>query len=323
MDYRRLGRTGIDVSPVGFGGWGIGKLLWKGGDDEESREALRGALEGAVNFFDTALAYGHGHSERLIGQVLQESPGVSALVATKITPLNMAWPAQGSLKEAFPEEHLLRCVGLSLENLGCDSLDLVQLHVWNPDWIADSSCFDCLEDLRCAGLLRLIGVSANDHEPNSVIELVESGMVDTVQVIYNIFDQSAANRLFEVCLEQGVGVIARAPFDEGALTGNVTRQTRFPKKDFRNIYFDGARRKELEPRVEALRELLGEEAATLPELALRFCLSHPAVSTVIPGMRFLSHVEMNLEAAQKGPLSQDLVTRLRAHRWDKNFYQRG
>ena len=321
MIYRALGKTSVEVSQVGFGGWGIGKQLWKGGDDEQSKDTLRAALEASVNFFDTALAYGHGHSERLIGQVLREAR-VEAFVATKIPPLNMAWPARGTLLEAFPEEHLRRCVGLSLENLERDSLDLVQLHVWNPDWMADGSWFECLEHLRSTGQIRFIGVSANDHEPDSVIELVESGLVDTVQVIYNIFDQSAADRLFDVCLRRRVGVIVRVPFDEGALTGNVTRQTRFPKKDFRNVYFDGARRKQLEPRVDALRELLGEETETLPELALRFCLSHPAVSSVIPGMRSPRHVELNVGVAEKGAISEDLIERLRAHRWNKNFYQR-
>lgn len=318
MRYRKLGETGDEVSELGFGSWGIGKQFWKGGIDEESVAALKLALARGVTFFDTALVYGRGHSERLIGRVLKKRDDV--LVASKIPPKNMHWPAQGRLAEAFPPEHLRRSLELTLQNLGREWADLIQLHVWNPEWLSDTSWLDCLEELRQAGKARYIGVSANDHDPDSVIGLVESGRIDTVQVIYNIFDQTAADRLFDTCRERGVGVIARVPFDEGALTGNVTARTVFPKKDWRNRYFEGRRRQEVEERVDALRDLLGEEVRSLPELALRFCLSNPAVSTVIAGMRSTRHLESNLIAANKGPLSSALLRRLQHHRWNKNFY---
>lgn len=319
MQYRTLGRTGLDVSEVGYGAWGIGKQMWRGADDRESLEALSLAVDLGLNFIDTALVYGNGHSERLVGDFVR-SRRERIYVATKVPPKNLRWPAQGTLEEVFPRKHILDSAEQSLRNLKFDRIDLLQLHVWNPLWLDQDEWRQSLEDLRSAGKISFFGVSVNDHQPESAVALVESDLVDTVQVIYNIFDQSPEDELFDACVQNRVGVIARVPFDEGALTGKITPETTFPKKDWRNKYFAGDRKKEVHQRAQALKQILNGEVETLPELALRFCLHHEAVSTVIPGMRSPQHVKANLAVSGQPPLSRELIRKLRDHRWEKNFY---
>ncbi len=319
MRYRKLGRTGYEVSEIGYGAWGIGKHLWVGAEDSESLRALHRAVDQGLNFIDTALAYGDGHSERLISQVLREREE-RIYVATKVPPKNGSWPARGTLEEAFPAPYIIQCVERSLRNLGVEVIDLLQLHVWDPSWIEDSQWYDTFKDLQAKGKIGHLGISINDHQPNSALELVRSGKIDTVQVIYNIFDQACEDQLLTLCLEKDVGVIARVPFDEGALTGTITSETKFPKKDWRNFYFKGDRKGQILDRVQELTQLLEEEVPTLPQLALRFCLHHDAVSTVIPGMRSVEHVEANLAASDQTALSSEMIRNLRKQRWDKNFY---
>ena len=319
MRYRKLARTGYEVSEIGYGAWGIGKHLWIGAEDSESLRALHRAVDQGVNFIDTALAYGDGHSERLVSQILREREE-RIYVATKVPPKNGSWPARGTLEEAFPAPYIIQCAERSLRNLGVEAIDLLQLHVWDPSWIEDSQWYDALKELQAEGKIVRLGISINDHQPNSALELVQSGKIDTVQVIYNIFDQACEDQLLSLCLEKDVGVIARVPFDEGALTGNLTPETKFPKKDWRNFYFKGDRKRQVHERVQALSELLGGEIPTLPNLALRFCLHHEAVSTVIPGMRSVEHVEANVSASDGTALSEQMIGNLRKHRWDKNFY---
>ena len=319
MRYRKLGRTGYEVSEIGYGAWGIGKHLWIGAQDSESLRALHRAVDQGVNFIDTALAYGDGHSERLVSQVLREREE-RIYVATKVPPKNGRWPARGTLEEAFPAPYIVQCAERSLRNLGVEAIDLLQLHVWDPSWIADSQWYDALKELQAKGKIVRLGVSINDHQPNSALELVQSGKIDTVQVIYNIFDQACEDQLLPLCLEKDVGVIARVPFDEGALTGAIVPETKFPKKDWRNFYFKGDRKQQVHERIQELNELLGEEIPTLPNLALRFCLHHEAVSTVIPGMRSVEHVEANVSASDQRVLSPGMIRNLRKQRWDKNFY---
>ncbi|MDA2937397.1 aldo/keto reductase [Acidobacteria bacterium AH-259-A15] len=319
MRYRRLGRTGYEVSEIGFGTWGIGKQMWRGGDDSESLRALHRAVDQGLNFIDTALAYGQGHSERLVGRFLKERKE-RIYVATKAPPKNQIWPARGSLEEVFPHDHIVKCTEMSLRNLDVETIDLLQLHVWNSSWIRENEWHETLEQLQEQGKVAHFGVSINDHQPNSALEVVQSGKIDTVQVIYNIFDQSPQERLFPLCLEKQVGVIARVPFDEGALTGDITPETEFPKKDWRNLYFQGGRKRQVYARVEKLRELLDGEARTLPELALKFCLHHQALGTVIPGMRSVKHVEANIAVSDQARLSQEMTHKLQEHRWKKNFY---
>lgn len=319
MRYRKLGRTGYEVSEIGYGAWGIGKSMWVGADDTGSMRALHEAVECGVNFIDTALAYGDGHSEELVGRLLRERRE-RIYVATKIPPKNMIWPARGALREVFPGSYIVRSVETSLRNLGVDIIDIIQLHVWDPSWLAENEWYDTLLDLQRRGRVAHLGVSVNDHQPDSVLDLAQSGKVATIQVIYNIFEQSPEERLFPLCLDKEVGVIARVPLDEGALTGTLTPETRFPKRDWRNFYFRGERKKLVFERIEKLKALLGPEAETLPELALKFCLHHQAVGTVIAGMRSVDHVRANAAVSRRPPLSASALREVRAHRWEKNFY---
>lgn len=321
MRYRTLGRTGLRVSEIGYGAWGIGGTQWLGGDDRESLAALRKAVEVGVNFFDTALAYGDGHSERLVGRIVRESRA-TLYVATKVPPKNRLWPARPGIgiREVFPYSYIIECTEQSLRNLGLDHIDLQQLHVWNPEWLQEEDWRRAFDDLKRAGKVRFVGVSINDHQPDSALELIETGLIDTVQVIYNIFDQSPERRLFPLCQQRNIGVLARVPLDEGALTGQITAATRFEPGDFRAFYFRGDRKRQVEERVAALKRDLAGVEGELPEIALRFCLSHPAVSTVIPGMRKVRHVEANAAASDKGPLDQQVLGILRKHAWEKNFY---
>lgn len=322
MNYRILGRTGLKISEIGYGAWGIGGGPWQGADDQESYAALHGAADLGVNFIDTALSYGGGHSERLLGRLLKERQE-EIIVATKIPPQNSRWPASpGSrLRDVFPAPYIIESTEKSLRNLGVDRIDIQQFHVWRDEWTDDPEWFETVEKLQAQGKIRFFGVSINDHDPASALKLVASGRVDVVQVIYHIFDPSPERALFPRCLEHNVGVIVRAPFDEGALTGSITPATRFPPGDFRNRYFRGNRKKQVCQRVRKLEGLLGCEAHSMPELALRFCLHHPAVSTVIPGMRTLRHVKTNCAFSDGKKLSGKLLSELQLQQWQKNFYQ--
>jgi aryl-alcohol dehydrogenase-like predicted oxidoreductase len=324
MRYRRLGRTNYEVSEIGYGAWGIGGQQWLGGSDDESLAALRRAIKLGLNFIDTALAYGEGHSEQLVGEIVREAPG-KVFIATKVPPKNQLWPARPGIpiSEVFPYDYTVSCTEQSLRNLKTESIDLQQFHVWNPEWIGSDDWRRAIEDLKRSGKVRAFGISINDHQPDTALELIGTGMIDTVQVIYNIFDQSPERNLFDACKTNDIGVLARVPLDEGALTGTIDENTTFDKDDFRSFYFRGDRKKEVVQHVEALRrDLDGVEgsAGTLPEIALRFCLSHPAVSTVIPGMRRVRNVEANMKLSDRGPLLHATLEVLRRHAWDKNYY---
>ncbi|MBI4396245.1 MAG: aldo/keto reductase [Elusimicrobia bacterium] len=322
MRYRPFGKTGLEVSEIGFGAWGIGGSMWgKTVDDASSVNALHRALDLRINFFDTALAYGMGHSEQLIGQVLKER-AEDVFIATKVPPKNWKWPASHAVpvKEVFPENWIVECAEKSLRNLGVERLDLLQFHVWSDTWMDQDGWWDAVDKLKKDGKVRLWGVSINNHEPDSALRLAGSGKADSVQVIYNIFDPSPAEALFPLCREKGVAVIVRVPFDEGGLTGAFTRETKFEEGDFRRDYFSG-RLADVVERVEKLKPLLLKEAGSLPEAALKFCLSHPAVSTVIPGMRKAEHVEANVRASDGKTLSCETLDRLKEHAWPRDFYR--
>jgi aryl-alcohol dehydrogenase-like predicted oxidoreductase len=321
MQYRKLGRTGLEISDVGYGAWGIGGRQWQGGTDDESIRALHRAFELGLNFIDTALAYGEGHSERLVAQVLKTAPH-RIFVATKIPPKNRLWPARPGtkIKDVFPRGYIVECTGESLRNLGVETIDLQQLHVWNPEWLEHDDWKRGLEDIKKSGKVRFVGISINDHQPDSAIEIIKTGLIDTVQVIYNIFDQTPEQNLFALTQESNIGVIARVPFDEGSLTGTITEETNFGNDEFRAHYFRGDHKKQVVGHINKLKKDLEGEEGTLPEIALRFCLSHPAVSTVIPGMRKVRNVEANCAASDKGPLPEAMLNKLRRHAWDKNFY---
>jgi len=321
MKYRILGQTGIEVSEVGYGAWGIGRTGWLGADDAESLRALRRAMELGVNFIDTALAYGDGHSEKLVGRAIREARG-GTRVATKIPPKNREWPAKSGVPadEVFPAKWVVECTEKSLDNLGLETIDLQQFHAWSDEWTDQGDWAEAISELRDQGKIRYFGVSVNDHQPANALSLVKSGIVDSAQVIYNIFDQSPEDELFPAAQNEHVGVIARVPYDEGGLTGKVNPLTTFPEGDFRNSYFREDRKQQVWQRVQALTKDLGIPTERLPEVALRFCLSHPAVSTVIPGVRTLGYVDSNVKAAELGPLSPSELEILRRHRWPRNFY---
>jgi aryl-alcohol dehydrogenase-like predicted oxidoreductase len=321
METRKLGNTGLIVSEIGYGAWGIGGTGWLGAEDKESLRALHRAIDLGVTFIDTALGYGNGHSEELVGRVVRERRE-DVVVATKIPPANRIWPAPDGIdpEEAFPAAHVRECVERSLRNLGLDALDVEQFHVWSDEWVGRGSWEEAIADLKAEGKIRNFGVSINDHQPANALELVRSGVVDTVQVIYNVFDQSPEDELLPACVERGVGVIVRVPFDEGALTGRIGPDTTFDEGDFRNNYFRNGRKEQVWERTEAIVDDLGIGRDDLAEVALRFILSNPAVSTVIPGMRTVRNVERNTAVGDGRGLPEDQLSRLRAHRWVRNFY---
>ena len=321
MHTRRLGRTGLNVSEIGYGAWGIGRSQWVGAQDEVSIRALKAAREAGVNFYDTALAYGSGHSEQLLRRVFGSS--LEVIIASKVPPKNYLWPARAGtpLKEAFPRDYVLSCLDRTLSNLGRERVDVIQFHVWNDEWAPLEEWRRTVEEIRASGKARAVGISINDHEPENVLKALETGLIDAVQVIYNVFDQSPEDELFPYCLKHNIGVIVRVPFDEGSLTGRIRPDTTFPSGDFRNFYFRGDRKREVWERAQAVAREAGVAVEGLPRPVLRFCLSAEAVSTVIPGMRTPDHVADNVAASDEGPLPPDLLQRLRKHRWVRSYYE--
>ena len=316
MRYRTFGRTGWKVSEVGYGMWGMGG--WTGSDDRESLASLDRAVELGCNFFDTAWAYGDGKSEKLLGETLRRHRGTRIYVATKVPPKNRQWPgrAENALDEVFPPEYLREYTEKSLGNLGVDALDLQQLHVWSDAWADDERWQRAVEELKTHGLVRAFGISINRWEPENVLRALDTGLVDAVQVVYNVFDQNPEDRLFPACVERNIAVVARVPFDEGSLTGTLTPDSRWPEGDFRNLYFFPDHLAETLTRVERLRADVPARM-TMPELALRHILHDPAVSTVIPGMRKARHVEQNLAVSDGVRLPDSVMAALRRHRWDR------
>lgn len=323
INRRTLGRTGLQISEVGYGAWGLGGNQWRGHVETDALAALRRALELGLNFIDTALAYNDGHSEKLIAQTLKET-GAQAFVATKAPPKNRIWPAQPGvgLDDVFPYQYIIECTETSLRNLATDCLDLQQFHVWNHEWTPREEWRRAIEDLKKAGKVRFFGISINDHQPDSALDAINTGLIDTVQVIYNIFDQSPEQALYPACIEHNIGVLARCPLDEGALTGNITVDSQFDPAEFRAHYFRGDHKQQVVDKVNALQAALTAAGVTKPlaATALQFCLTHPAVTTVIPGMRSIRNVEQNMAISEQGPLAAPIRALLNQHAWRKNFY---
>ena len=314
MRYRTFGRTGWHVSEIGYGMWGMGG--WTGSDDTQSLEALQRAVDLGCNFFDTAYVYGNGRSEHLLGELVRNNPDTQIYTATKVPPKNMQYPTlpEYTLEECYPPNHIEEFLHKSLENAGLDSFDLLQLHTWNDDWADEDGWSNMLDSLKRQGLIRATGISINRWEPWNAVRAVRSGKIDSVQVIYNIFDQNPEDDLFPACEEMNVAVIARVPFDEGTLTGTITKETTFPADDWRAGYFAPENLIPSVDRADALKPLI-PEGSSMPDMALRFILGNPAVSTIIPGMRKLANVENNIAASDHGPLAPALQEELRSHRW--------
>jgi aryl-alcohol dehydrogenase-like predicted oxidoreductase len=316
MRYRKLGRTGVEVSDIAHGLWGMGD--WSGSEDRQSLQALQLAIDLGCNFFDSAWAYGAGKSDGLLGQAIRDNRGQRLFAASKIPPKNQRWPALAEYKyhDVFPPDHVFRYADLIRRQLGTDSIDLLQFHVWDDSWTEVLDFPRTVEKLKRDGVIRDFGLSLNRWEPENGIRAVRTGLVDAVQVIYSIFDQSPEDELFPVCQELGVGVIVRVALDEGSLSGTMTKETKFPKADWRSGYFNPKNLANTMQRVDKLRRVL-PAGMSLPEMALRFTISHPAVSTTIVGMRKLEHVRENCGLSDKGPLSRELLAELKKHRWDR------
>jgi aryl-alcohol dehydrogenase-like predicted oxidoreductase len=316
MNYRTFGRTGWPVSEIGYGMWGLAG--WTGSDDEESLASLHRAVELGCTFFDTAWGYGAGHSESILGRVVKAYPEKKLYVASKLPPKNFKWPSRRgfTLDECFPPEHIQEYARKSFENLGQLPMDLLQFHVWEDAWATDDRWQRAMEDLKREGIIRAVGVSVNRWEPDNVLDTLRTGAVDAVQVIYNIFDQAPEDQLFPLCRELGVAVIARVPFDEGTLTGTLTKETRWPEGDWRNTYFVPENLNASVDRAEALRPLVPAGMA-MAELALRWILQNPDVATIIPGMRKIRNVEANVSTSDGKVLDAGLMGALKGHRWDR------
>jgi aryl-alcohol dehydrogenase-like predicted oxidoreductase len=316
MQYRRFGRTGWNVSEIGYGMWGMAG--WTGSQDAESLASLQRAVDLGCNFFDTAWAYGNGHSEQLLGKILRANPDKKLYAATKVPPKNRKWPARReySLDDCYPPEYIEEYVDKSLANLSAKTLDLIQLHTWEDKWLDDKRLLAVIEKLRSSKKIRAFGLSLNRWEPWNGVRAVRNGVVDAVQVIYNIFDQNPEDELFPACQEKDVAVIARVPFDEGSLTGSLTLDSKWPAGDWRNTYFVPENLKATVERVEELKQIR-RGGFSLAEMALRFILSNKDVSTIIPGMRKITNVEANVAASDRGPLPAPVQAELRKHRWDR------
>jgi aryl-alcohol dehydrogenase-like predicted oxidoreductase len=318
MRYRSYPSTGWQLSEIGYGMWGLAG--WTGSDDGQTLAALDEAVRAGCNFFDTAWAYGAGHSERLLAQTLAAHADRRLYVATKVPPKNERWiQLDGfSLDAVFPPDHIRSYTERSLRNLDVEAIDLQQLHAWSDRWADDDRWARMMSDLKDEGLVRSWGISVNRWEPTNVLKALDTGVVDCVQVVYNVFDQNPEDELLPYCEEHGIAVIARVPFDEGSLTGTLSAETRWPEGDWRNLYFTPEHLAETLEHVDRLRDDV-PGGMTLPELALRFILHHPAVTTVIPGMRTLAHVRANCGVSDGRPLDGSLLAALRRHRWERDW----
>jgi len=316
MQYRSFGRTGWEVSEIGYGMWGMAG--WTGSEEKEINNALDRSVELGCNFFDTAWAYGSGLSEQILNDLLKRHKSKRLYVATKIPPKNRKWPSRESfaLDEVFPADYIIEYTEKSLKNLGVDTIDLQQFHVWEDSWANQDEWKEATTKLTKQGKVRAWGVSVNRWEPDNCLQTLRTGLIDGVQVIYSIFDQAPEDNLFPLCRELKVGIIARVPFDEGTLTGTFTKSTTFPANDWRATYFVPENLKSSVDHADALKPLI-PSGMSMPEMALRFILSNPDVSTTIPGMRKLRNVEINMSSSDGKGLKGSLLNELKHHRWDR------
>ena len=316
MEYRRFGRTDWQVSEVGYGMWGMAG--WTASDDEQSAKSLDLAVEKGVNFFDTAWGYGEGHSEELLGDLVKRHPNTKIYTASKIPPKNFQWPAKPEYRfeDSYPTAHIMEYTHKTLKNLKLEQLDLMQFHTWDDGWSDREEWQRAIEDLKSSGKIAAMGISMNRWEPENGIKALKTGILDAVQVIYNIFDQAPVDKLFPLCREMDIATIARVPFDEGTLTGTLTKETIFPEGDWRGTYFVPENLNSSVEHADALRPLI-PEGMTMAEMALRFILMNDDVSTTIPGMRKQRNVLANTATSDAQGLPKELYAELKKHRWDR------
>lgn len=332
MKYRTLGKTNLKISEIGLGTWQLANdpNMWVGGNLDESIRALSKYVQLGGNFIDTAWIYGYEGpeqksptSEELIGKYLKDQGNrEQVIIASKVPPKNMSWPVfKGTpISEAFPKDHIEKCVNESLQRMGIDHVDLMQFHVWQDDWCTEDEWKETIKELTKQGKVKYWGISINDYQPSNCLKTLDTGLIDTIQFIFNIFHQKPTEKLLPYAKANNIGLIARVPLDEGGLTGKWDESHRFEEGDFRREYFDIDRLIELVKRTSELKNLLGTEAATLTELALRYILSFDEVSTVIPGMRTVKYVEANNKISDGKKLSKNLMAELKNHVWERNFY---
>ncbi len=316
MQYRKFGRTNWQVSEIGYGMWGMAG--WTESSDIQSARSLDLAVENGVTFFDTAWGYGEGHSEELLGQLVKRHPTKKLYTASKIPPKNFQWPAKPeyTFEESYPATHIVEYTEKTLKNLSLEQIDLMQFHTWDDGWSDREEWQRAIEDLKTSGKISAMGISVNRWEPENGIKALKTGMLDAVQVIYNIFDQNPEDVLFPLCDELNIAVIARVPFDEGTLTGTMTKETTFPDGDWRGTYFVPENLNSSVDHADALRPLI-PEGMTMAEMALRFIAMNQSVSTVIPGMRKERNVMANTATSDGKGLPAELHLELRKHRWDR------
>jgi aryl-alcohol dehydrogenase-like predicted oxidoreductase len=316
MNYRKFGRTGWEVSEIGYGMWGMAE--WTGSEEKEIHEALDKAIELGCNFFDTAWAYGSGLSEEILSKVLKRHQQQKLYVATKIPPKNRTWPSKShfTLDEVFPADYIIEYTEKSLKNLGVETIDLQQFHVWEDAWANHDEWKEAISKLTHAGKVKAWGVSVNRWEPDNCLETLKTDLIDSVQVIYNIFDQSPEDNLLPYCREKDIAVIARVPFDEGTLTGTFTKDTVFAANDWRSTYFVPENLHSSVEHADALRPLI-PAGMTMAEIALRFILANPDIATTIPGMRRIRNVASNMGVSDGQTLNAELLKELKEHRWDR------
>ena len=316
MKYRVFGGTGWEISEIGYGMWGM--VDWTGSTKEQSERSLDLAVELGCNFFDTAWVYGTGKSEKLLRDLLRRHRSKKLYTATKVPPKNFKWPSKSHfrLDECFPPEHITEYIHKSLKNLGLETIDLLQFHVWEDGWASDERWQNPIDKLKREGKIRAVGISLNRWEPNNSLETIKTGLIDAVQVIYNIFDQAPEDELFPLCEKVGIGIIARVPFDEGTLTGEITKNTKFPKDDWRSTYFVPENLHPSAERADRLRPIV-PDGMSMADMASRFILSNGTVSTTIPGMSKEEHVRSNIATSDGSGLPQSLLDELRKHRWDR------
>ena len=330
MQYRLLGKTGLQVAEIGMGTWQLADdpNCWVGADLKESLKSLYRYTEVGGNFIDTAWIYGFSESDNrhrsheLIGKFLKQSKIRDQLIiASKVPPKNMHWPAKPGvpISEVFPGDWIEKCVDDTLRDLATDRLDLMQFHVWQDYFVTDDGWKKIIEKTIKSGKVRFWGISINDYQPENCLQTLDTGLISTIQCIFNIFHQQPLQSLFPYAQKRQIGLIARVPLDEGGLTGKFTIDTKFPPGDFRNHFFQPTRLPELVKRTTDLKKLLSNNES-LSQLALRYILSWPEISTTIPGMRQVSYVNANTSVSNGKYLSKEERSSFKRFAWERNFY---